>query len=125
MARILVVDGQADSRLLLVDLLTIKGYEVSAVASGTEALTSLARLSPDTVILELQMPGMDGFATLAGLRETDQGLPVVAVSAHVLPDDERRVRAAGFDASLSKPLDLVALVDTVALLVTRRQRART
>lgn len=124
MARVLVVDGHADSRLLLVDLLTLNGYEVSAVASGREALTSLERLAPDTVLLDLQMPDMDGFATLAGLRETDATLPVIAVSAHVLPDDERRVQAAGFDAALSKPLDLVATVDTVSLLVTRRQEAR-
>jgi len=121
MARILVVDGDADSRLLLVDLLTIKGYEVSAVASGKQALISLDRLHPDAVVLDLQMPDMDGFATLARLRELDATLPVIAVSAHVLPDDERRVQAAGFDAALSKPLALSTLVDTLSLMLTRRQ----
>jgi len=123
MNRVLVVDSNADSRLLLGDFLTIKGYEVSAVASGRQALRSLDQLAPQVVVLDLQMPDIDGFATLARLRETDPALPVIALSAHVLPDDERQVQAAGFDAALSKPLDLVALLDTVRLLISRHREA--
>ena len=114
--QVLIVDDHADSRLLMADLLTARGFEVAAVASGKESLAAIRRFRPRLVIMDLQMPEMDGFATLAALREEDPEMPVLAVSGHVLPDDERRIQAAGFDAAMSKPLDFGALVQQVRRL---------
>jgi len=114
--QILIVDDHADSRLLMADLLTARGFDVAAVASGRESLAAIQRFRPRLVIMDLQMPEMDGFATLAALREEDPEMPVLAVSGHVLPDDERRIQTAGFDAALGKPLDLRALVNQVERL---------
>lgn len=116
-ARILVVDDNADSRMLVSELLTLKGHQVSALASGKDAISVLATFDPDLAILDLQMPEMDGFATLEGLRELRPKLPVIALSGHVLPSDEKRIRASGFDASLSKPSSLADLLEAVNVLL--------
>ncbi len=124
MARVLVIDDNVDSRLLVNDLLTVRGFEVAAVSSGREALQTLPNRPADVIILDLQMPEMDGFATLAALRELESSAdtPVIVMSAHVLPEDQRRMQAAGFDRIISKPFELDALVQTVRdALADRRE----
>lgn len=115
MARVLVIDDNADSRLLVTDLLTIRGFEVAAVSSGREALNAIPEHPFDVIILDLQMPEMDGFATLAALRELEASAetPVIVMSAHVLPEDQRRMQAAGFDQIISKPFELEQMVQTI------------
>lgn len=115
--KILVVDDTPDSRTLIVELLKIRGYQVQAAASGRTALDLVAESPPDLIVLDLQMPGMDGFTTLANLREIASHIPVLALSAHVLPDDERLMLAAGFDGSLSKPVSLKQLHGAVESLL--------
>jgi len=121
-AKILVVDDTPDSRTLIVELLKVAGYEVKAAASGQTALDLVAESPPDLIVLDLQMPGMDGFTTLANLREIAGHIPVLALSAHVLPDDERLMLAAGFDGSLSKPVSLKQLHSAVSGLLEGRER---
>ncbi len=116
-SRVLVVDAHADSRLWLAEALQLRGFKVSGVASGREALKG--EFDPDLVILELQMPDLDGYATLAELRRATDPPPVIALSGHVLPDDERRIRESGFDAALSKPVDLETLYRAVDEILPR------
>ncbi len=116
-AKILVVDDNPDSRMLVSELLTFKGHRVAAMASGKDAIAALESIDPDLAILDVQMPEMDGFETLRGLRELRPSLPVIALSGHVLPSDEQRIKASGFDASLSKPAPLTKLVGTVNSLL--------
>ncbi len=122
MSRVLIVDGNADSRLLVADLLEAHGFEVAAVATGREATESLERFEPQLVVLDPYLGEMQGFSTLAALRERRADLPVVAVSGHVLPDDERRIRAAGFDDALGKPYDLDQMVAVVRRLLGEIRR---
>lgn len=118
-AHVLVVDAHADSRLLLADLLELEGHSVSGVASGREALQG--GFDADVVILELQMPDLDGYETLAQIRRLVPTPAVIALSGHVLPDDERRIREAGFDAALSKPVGLEAVVAAVERVLAQRE----
>ncbi len=119
--RILVVDDNPDARLLVSELLTLTGFEVSGVPSGSEALRVLDAVDPALAILDLQMPEMDGFATLTALRERRPALPVIALSGHVLPQDASRIHAAGFDRSLSKPVALPELLATVNALLAAEE----
>jgi CheY-like chemotaxis protein len=114
--RVLVVEDHADSRDALQLTLNWLGATVWLAGSGPEALTIAARESPDLVLCDLRLPGMDGFALLARLRALPAARPirVVAVTGCGHEDDVKRTREAGFDGHLVKPLDFDRLVWVVA-----------
>jgi CheY-like chemotaxis protein len=111
MRRILIAEDDIPSRELLAEMLLGWGYEVAQAANGVEALALIERLRPELVLLDIQMPLLDGFGVIARIRNDPRSaaLPVVAVSAHAMRDDSRRIRSAGFDAHVAKPVDLEAL----------------
>jgi two-component system cell cycle response regulator len=106
MARILVVDDQPANRDLLSYLLTYFGHEVRTACDGAEAVRAAVSDPPDLIIMDIAMPGMDGF-TAAGLMRSEQALrdvPVVAISATTALSLDM-VRAAGFDDFYQQPID--------------------
>ena len=117
MATIVVVEDQPDNLKLLTTLLTLKGHRVIGLASG-ETLLAVMQTNdptPDLVLLDIQLPGKDGYALLEELK----GLPrhpwkVVALTAHALPEDRARATAAGFDGYITKPIDVRAFPAEVA-----------
>jgi len=106
--RLLAVDDTESNRLLLREMVVGPGIEVSLAASGEEAL-ALARKHPfDLVLMDIRMPGMDGVAATRALRRLGgrwRTTPVVAVTAHVLEEERRRLLASGLDDVLVKPVD--------------------
>jgi signal transduction histidine kinase len=108
---VLIVDDQEPNRLLLRDLLEARGYEVSEAVSGPEALAAIARRRPDVVLLDVSMPGMDGFEVTRRLREDPgaQAIPVLLVTA--LSAREHRLQGieAGANDYLTKPIDRAEL----------------
>ena len=113
--RIVVVEDDEKSRRLLTDVLTHHGYEVAAVSCGEDGIRA-ARDGADAVLLDIQLPGIDGFEVLAGLRKTPSNvprLPVVAVTASVMDHDRRKIFAAGFDAYVPKPVNMRELLATL------------
>mgnify|MGYP001065134346 CR=1 FL=1 len=110
MRKILVVDDNLATRELLRHVLKAS-YEVLEAGHGQEALEKLAAEAPDLVLLDLEMPGLDGFAVLRRLREDARfgALPVVAVTARAMQGDRERALAAGFDGYITKPIDAAAL----------------
>jgi len=113
---ILVVDDSAASRELVVDLLTASGYVVREAEDGEGLLERVKRERSALILLDLQLPGMDGF-TLARRLKADpetQGIPILAVSAYALPEDQARALAAGCDGYLAKPVNIRELTETVA-----------
>jgi two-component system cell cycle response regulator DivK len=122
--RILIVEDDEKSRRLLTDVLAFHGYEVAAVKSGEEGLTSASANAPDAALLDIQLPGISGLEVLAGLRQPGccgPRLPVVAVTASVMEQDRKMILAAGFDAFVSKPVNIRDLLATLNQLFVKAE----
>ena len=104
-ARILVVDDEEEVRQLVAEFLEIRGYSVITAATGLEALTAVKHYRPDLVLMDIMMPGMTGLETLQRIREIDQRVGVIMLTA---VDDEAVAREAmrreAYDY-ITKPLD--------------------
>jgi PAS domain S-box-containing protein len=105
--RVLVVDDNDDNRALLKGWLEPQGFAVYEAADGAEAVAAVERVEPDAVLLDLVMPGVDGFAAAAGIRALAvRPLPrIVAVTANAFEETRQRSLAEGCDAFLTKPVD--------------------
>jgi CheY-like chemotaxis protein len=121
--RVLVVDDSDEVRDLIRVNLELEGYDVRTCHDGAQALAELASWLPDVVTLDVVMPRMDGFATLAAIRADPRtaGLPVVLVTGRAQAADREQGTALGADAFLSKPFEPADLVATVSGLAARRR----
>lgn len=122
--RVLVVDDDPDVRDSLLTLLATLGYEPHPAGDGEQALAALARIVPDVVLMDLNMPVMDGFEAARRVRmlPATRGLPLVAYSAQSGERIEQRVRDAGFDRRLTKPAQLDQLLAVLVSLGLPPQR---
>jgi CheY-like chemotaxis protein/anti-sigma regulatory factor (Ser/Thr protein kinase) len=111
--KILVVDDEADAADALVDILTLTGHEARAAADGPAALALARELDPDVVLLDLGLPGMNGYEVARKLREM-LGTTALLVALTGYQDDRPRLREAGFDAHLLKPTQLEKLFALLA-----------
>ncbi len=121
--RILVVDDHPSSRMTAVALLSVEGYDVVEAESGITALESVAHLTPDLILLDVMMPGMDGFEVCRQLKEDEHTrlIPVIFITA--LNDRRSRLRGieAGGDDFLTKPFDQLELSARVKSLVRSKR----
>ena len=123
---ILVVDDVETNLILTVRMLTERGHHAVAVRNGVEAIDTFEQSRFDAVLMDLQMPGLDGFDTTAALRaeEVLRGIartPIVALTGHTTNEERENCIAAGMDGFLSKPVRpdaLFAAVEQFAVLVT-------
>jgi two-component system cell cycle response regulator DivK len=107
MARILIVEDNPDNMKLFRAILAMNGHEVTALPSGEGLLETLERTRPELILMDIQLPGRDGFALLAEIRTSPwAALRVVALTAHAMSGDREKARAAGFDDYISKPIDI-------------------
>jgi two-component system, cell cycle response regulator DivK len=114
--KILLVEDNAANMTLATFLLQSAGYEV-ITATDAETGVSLARTqSPTLILMDIQLPGMDGLQATAMLRadESTRDIPVIALTALAMKGDEERIRAAGCDGYIAKPLDYKSFLATVA-----------
>jgi CheY-like chemotaxis protein len=112
MARMLVVEDQAENLDLMVYLLTAFGHEALVARDGAEGLTVVTRERPDLVVMDLQMPLVDGYEAASRLKKDPElsAIPLVAVTAYAMVGDRERIMAAGFDGYLTKPIDPTVFV---------------
>ena len=118
MATIVVVEDQPDNLKLITALLTLKGHRVIGLPSGEPLVATLLaeRPAPALVLLDIQLPGRDGFSVLADVQKIagDRPWKVVALTAHAMPGDRDKALAAGFDGYITKPIDVRSFPDEVA-----------
>ena len=114
MARILIVEDSPDNMKLFRALLTREGHEVTGLSGGDGLLETIRQVGPALVLMDIQLPGKDGFALLEEIRRSHPGrLPVVALTAHAMSGDRERALQAGFDGYITKPIDIRGFPGTV------------
>jgi signal transduction histidine kinase/DNA-binding response OmpR family regulator len=117
--QILVADDSVDNQLLMQRILNMHGAGVKLVGTGREAIAEAVKNGPHVVLMDLQMPDLDGMAATKQLREMHYRGPIVAITAHAMKEDRDRCLNSGFDAYLSKPINTEELVATVSELSVR------
>jgi CheY-like chemotaxis protein len=116
---VLVVEDNDKNLKLVRDLLQLKGYQVLEAQTAAQGLALADQWLPDLVLMDIQLPDMDGVTALAELRSRarTRGIPVVALTAFAMKEDRERFLAAGFDGYLAKPIDIRALPDQVRTFI--------
>jgi two-component system, cell cycle response regulator DivK len=116
MASVLVVEDNPDNMLLTVMLLQSVGHAVLTAVDAEAGLTLARSKRPDLILMDVQLPGMDGLAATAILKadEATRAIPVVALTALAMKGDEARIRAAGCDGYIAKPMRMHEFLAAVA-----------
>lgn len=114
---ILLAEDNAINQLLAVKLLEKRGYKITIANNGHEAIAAVASRHFDLLLMDIQMPEMDGFEAAAAIRNAEAGsgrhLPIIALTAHAMKGDEERCRAAGMDGYVSKPVVPTLLFEAI------------
>jgi two-component system cell cycle response regulator DivK len=110
--KILVVEDQEDNRQILRDLLSSAGYDMSEAENGEEALVAVAKERPDLILMDIQLPIMDGYEATRRIKSDPKtrAIPIVVVTSYALSGDEAKAREAGCDAYVTKPYSPRALL---------------
>jgi DNA-binding response OmpR family regulator len=116
---ILIADDNDDLRNMLAQLMRANGYDVAEAADGFEAVEEFARARPDLVVMDLGMPGMDGFSAVAEIRRQAPaaGPPVLILSAYDKLEFRTEAISAGCAGFVTKPVDPAVLLETIRLLL--------
>lgn len=123
MVRILVVDDDKNTRRYIEAVLTGENYTVFTAANGEEALDVMDREHIDLVVLDIMMPKMDGYEFTKTLRDGNNNLPILMVSARQLPEDKHKGFIAGTDDYMTKPFDAEEMILRIKALLRRAQIA--
>jgi DNA-binding response OmpR family regulator len=119
MFHILIVDDDRNTRRLYRAVLEADGYHVSEACNGNEALDVMEQEHIDLAVVDIMMPGMDGYEFTKALREADEALPVLMVSAKQLPEDKRKGFLVGTDDYMTKPVDEEEMLLRIKALLRR------
>ena len=121
---ILVVEDNERNLKLLRDVLEYSGFDVRAARTAEDGLALAASEPPDLILMDLQLPGIDGMEALRRLRESPQtaDIPVVAVTAQAMKHDRERALQAGFDGYVEKPISVRAFPDQVRGFLSGERR---
>jgi two-component system cell cycle response regulator DivK len=103
--RILVVEDQQDGRQIIRDMLAGTDYEITEAENGEEALTAIAKQRPDLILMDIQLPIMDGYTATKQIKADPalRSIPIIAVTSYALAGEEKKARAAGCDDYVTKP----------------------
>ncbi len=116
--RILVVEDNPKNLKLVRDVLTYAGFEVVEATSGEDGVRMALETDPDLILMDLQLPGIDGAEALRQIRMSEKQVPVVAVTAFAMNNDRTLAFDAGFDGYVEKPISVRALAQQVSDFLT-------
>ena len=124
--QILVVEDQEDNRQIVRDLLTTCDYEITEAENGEEALASVAKYRPDLILMDIQLPVMDGYEATRRIKADSSlsSIPIIAVTSYALSGDEEKARAAGCDDFVPKPYSLVSFLRRFESICDSSRRRR-
>jgi len=124
MSLVLIIEDNDKNMKLARDVLQAKGYETVEAVTGEEGVKLALQRRPDLVLMDIQLPGINGIEAFKQIRADAKTahIPVIALTASVTPTDRSQITAAGFDAFISKPINLKEFVNTVKRLIERRDR---
>jgi two-component system cell cycle response regulator DivK len=119
---VLIVEDNEKNRKLARKILEKKGYRTIEVETGEEGVEAARRDRPDIILMDYQLPGIDGIETFRRIRADPAipHMPIVAVTASAMPEDTARMKAAGFDGFETKPINIQQLLATVERLLAAR-----
>jgi CheY-like chemotaxis protein len=121
--RILIVDDNATNLKLVAYLMKANGYQVDTALEAEAALDAIGRHPPDVILMDIQLPGIDGLELTRRLK-ADPGtrdIVIIAVTAYAMKGDQDKALAAGCDDYITKPIDTRALPETIARHLARRE----
>ena len=115
MSTILIVEDNEKNMKLVRDILQHKGHTTIEAATGGDGVRLARERQPDLILMDIQLPDIDGITALGEIRKDSalDAVPVLAVSASVMPDEQQKIVTSGFDAYLTKPINLRQFLDTV------------
>ncbi len=121
--RILVVEDNPKNLKLVRDVLQVSGYEVVAASNGEDSVRLADETPPDLILMDLQLPGIDGVEALqrirAGSRSRARPVPALAVTAFAMDQDRQRAFSSGFDGYVEKPINVRGLLQQISDLLER------
>ena len=123
---ILVVEDNEKNMKLARDLLGFKGYRVAEAVTGEEGVAMASAEVPALILMDYQLPGIDGIEAFRRIRANPRTahVPIVAVTASAMPEETTKMMAAGFDGFLTKPLNIKEFVSAVAAVLARTGAAK-
>ena len=112
---VLIVEDNPNNRMIMRDMMEVQGHQTLEAVDGPAGLAMAVQHKPDLILMDVQLPGMDGYEVTRRLKAQDdtKGIPIIAVTSFAMKGEEDRAREAGCDAYLSKPIDIHKLVETV------------
>jgi len=121
MSLILIVEDNDKNLKLVRDVLQVKGYETIEAGTAEDGIALARERKPDLVLMDIQLPGMNGIDALRVLRAdaSTAGIPVIAVTASVMQQDRNLITEAGFDGYIGKPINLKEFLDSVRAMLER------
>ena len=122
MSRILIIEDNDKNLKLVRDVLQVKGHATLEATTGEDGVRIAREELPDLVLMDIQLPGMNGIDALRVLRTDPQtaAIPVIAVTASVMQQDRKMITDAGFDAYVGKPINLKEFLEAVRVALERR-----
>ena len=119
-AKILLIEDNEQNRYLLTFLLEKRGHEVVPAITGSQGLELAARVRPDLILLDIQLPGMDGYAVARALKSDSRlkSIPIVAVTSYAMVGDREKALAAGAEGYIEKPINPETFVAEVERFIS-------
>lgn len=114
--KVLVVEDNLLNLMLLTEVLTLHDFEVVEALDGEEGLAVALEQRPDLILMDINLPGIDGFETARLIREQDElkGIPIVAITASAMLDNQKKIKSEGFNGYVPKPVDMNKLFEVIS-----------